>query len=503
MAAYQPIQMPGGSGDFGDAFDRILRARQASQQAEEHRAEMLLRQQALTQQQQLQNAQISNYQSEAGQRTAVEAARKAKAELEGKQAIIQALDSGKHDLAKQIGKTLGISVDRQAPSVTQLPGNTTMAPVGVDLTAPPAEGEDMQAVFARNAGAIAANAPQAPKEPTGWNINGMAYDPAQTEAATDAEREKLAKRVGGAFEPLGYGPTAAALARGDTGKPGEIEALISQRMKADQADKERRDLLQTRIDATSTQHERENLTVGQKLSEAAKNRDARIAAAQAGGGGARTDQANLAGYKYIDSTIHQAGQELGLPKLNETITGIDLALNELSKPSGAAQIGGRVALERYLRGGPPTDAMDNKEAARLGGAWSRLEGAVQEYVNGSHSPGQLQAIIEEGQAAKEIMASARTRRFAALKGRLANDPALENVRGTVNQRFRQLTEGMGAAPEDIFPGAGNALPPVGAGSVAAKPKQAPTVRERLTGATPSGKDAEERKRRLLMELGGQ
>lgn len=75
MAAYQPIQMPGGSGDFmGDVIDRIMRARAAQQAAEEHRAEMLLKTQALQQSQQLQGAQIENYQSEARHRTALEGA---------------------------------------------------------------------------------------------------------------------------------------------------------------------------------------------------------------------------------------------------------------------------------------------------------------------------------------------------------------------------------------------------------------------------------------------
>ncbi len=341
MAAYQPIQMPGGSGDFGDAFDRILRARQASQQAEEHRAEMLLRQQALGQQQQLQNAQIQNYQSEADQRKAAETARKAKFELEGKQAIIQALDSGKHDLAKQIAKTYGIAVDRQAPSVTQLPGNTTMAPVGVDLTAPPAEGEDMQTVFARNAGAIAANAPQAPKEPTGFNIGGVPYDPAQTEAATDAERAKEAKRVGGAYEALNFGPQASALVMGNTGKPPEVDQAFIATQRAKEAADQRQMLLDQRLAATQAQHERENLTVGQRLSEAAKNRAAMIESRVAGGGGARTDQANLGAYKYADQVVHQAGQELGLPKLTDTLNLFDIAKQELGKDSGAAQVGAR------------------------------------------------------------------------------------------------------------------------------------------------------------------
>jgi len=503
MAAYQPIQMPGGSGDFmGDVVDRIMRAREASRKAEQDRAELLLRQQALGQQQQLQSAQIQNYQSEADQRKAAEADRRAGIQREGTAAVIAALDAGKHDLAKQQAKLYGIDISKVAPSVTQMPGNTTMAPLGIDLTAPPAEGEDMAATFDRNAKAIASNAPLAPKEPTAWNINGTPYDPASTEAAIAAEREKTAKRTEEAFSPLGYGPVAGALARGGTGaKPVEVDTLISQRMKADQAERDRREMLDRRIDATQAQHERENLTVEQKLAESAKNRAARIAAAQAGGGGARTDQANLSGYKYADQVVHQAGQELGLPKLTETLNLFDIAKQELGKDSGAAQVGARMVVERALRGGPPTQYMDQQEAAHLGGLWAQVTGKLQTAANGQLGDEQRKAIADELDAAREQFIAARERRLGAIKQRLTTDPALQNLRGTANARYRQLAEGMGGGSEDIFPGEGNALPPVGAGSVAAAGKAQPkTVREKL--APKGDQDAEERKKRLLRELGG-
>jgi len=77
MAAYQPIQMPGGSGDFmGDVVDRIMRAREASRKAEQDRAELLLNQQRQAQQGQLQAAQIQDYQSKEQQRLAAEAEQK-------------------------------------------------------------------------------------------------------------------------------------------------------------------------------------------------------------------------------------------------------------------------------------------------------------------------------------------------------------------------------------------------------------------------------------------
>src|SRR6478735_130273 len=497
MAVYQPIQMPGGSGDFGDAFDRIFRAREASRQADQQRAELLLKQQAQQQQGQLQQAQIQNYQSEAAQRATEETARQQQRDLTARQAIMKALDAGQHDLAKQIAVASGVTIAHQAPSVTQMPGNTTMAPLGVDLTAPPAEGETTDAVFKRNADAIASNAPQAPKPPTGWTINGTPYDPAATEAAADAERAKEAKRVGSAYEALNFGPQASALVLGNTGKPPEVDQAFIATKKAEEAAAQRQMLLDQRLEATRAQHERENMTVAERLSENAKNRAAKIEAAKQGGDGARTDQSNLAGYKYVDQVTKEGAKELGLPKLNESLSTIDLALKELQKLSGAAQIGGRMALERALRGGPPTQYMDQMEQNHLGGAWARLEGAIQTAIDGGMAPGQIEAIVHEGNAAKEAMSAARDRRLAAIKGRLERDPALQNMRGSVNERYRQIAEGMGAPAEDIFPGEVNALPPVGAGAVANKPK--PTVRERLTSGTKSSQANEERKKRLIEE----
>lgn len=498
MAAYQPIQMPGGTGDFGDAFDRIFRAREASRLADQQRAELLLKQQAQQQQGQLQQAQIQNYQSEAAQRATEETARQQQRDLTARQAIMKALDAGQHDLAKQIAVASGVTIAHQAPSVTQMPGNTTMAPLGVDLTAPPAEGESTDAVFKRNAEAIASNAPQAPKPPTGWTINGTPYDPAATEAATDAERAKEAKRVGSAYEALNFGPQASALVLGNTGKPPEVDQAYIATQKAKEAEAQRKALLDQRLQFTADQHNRENLTVEQKLSEAAKNRAARIAAAQAGGGGARTDQANLAGYKYADQVAHQAGQEMGLPKLTETLNLFDIAKQELSKDSGAAQVGARMVVERALRGGPPTQYMDQQEAQHLGGVWAQITGKLQTAADGQLGDAQRKAISAELDAAREQFIAARDRRLNAVRERLATDPALQNMHGTANARYKQLAQGMGADAADIFPGETNALPPVGAGSVAAKPK--PTVRQRLTSGTKSSQDAEERKKRLLLEL---
>jgi len=140
-------------------------------------------------------------------------------------------------------------------------------------------------------------------------------------------------------------------------------------------------------------------------------------------------------------------------------------------------------------------------AAHLGGLWAQVTGKLQTAANGQLGDEQRKAIADELDAAREQFIAARERRLGAIKQRLTTDPALQNLRGTANARYRQLAEGMGGGSEDIFPGEGNALPPVGAGSVAAAGKAQPkTVREKL--APKGDQDAEERKKRLLRELGG-
>lgn len=492
---------------LGSIGESLVGAAKAREEKQRYAAQQLRQQKLDEQQAKLQAAQIANYESEAAQRAAQAEEQQKLHRMAAIKDIQASLDAGKIDEAKLKAAAYKMDLGNAQQPITQQPGNTVMAPTNRDLTAPPGEGESTNDVMAANQAAIAQNQPLAPKKAP-YVVGGQQYDPEQTKAAEQAQREETAARVGKAYEPLGYGQQASALALGDTGKAADIDTLIAQRMKADQADKERRELLGVKNQFTTERDERNKLTRQEQIDIAAAHDRARIAGGIAAGGGARTDQANLAAYNAVDRKVKESAKELGLPKLNETISGIDLAISELSKPSGAAQIGGRMALERYLRGGPPTQYMDQQEVTHLGGAWARLEGAVQTAANGEMGQGQLEAVIHEAQAAKEAMVAARARRLAAIRSGLASEPGLENMHGSVNARFKQLAEGIGAPAEDIFPGEGNALPPIGAGSVAASrqaaAKSKPTVGDTLksAGKKKTGESDEARKKRLLQELSG-
>lgn len=143
MAAYQPIQMPGGSGDFSDAFDGIFRAREASKKREQDRAEFLLKQQALQQQGQLQQAQIQNYQSEAAQRAAAEADRKTGIERTQKLDIANAIPKIRDMLTPghpgydpeagmSLARAYGINLAAQAPQMPTEPIKRDIGPTQVE-----------------------------------------------------------------------------------------------------------------------------------------------------------------------------------------------------------------------------------------------------------------------------------------------------------------------------------------------------------------------------------
>jgi len=490
-------------GSIGESLVGAAKAREEKQRY----AAAQLRQQKLDEQQaQLHAAQIANYESEAAQRAAQAEEQKKLRQAAAVKDIQASLDAGKIDEAKLKAAQYKIELGDAPQPISQQPGNTVMAPTNRDLTAPPGEGESTTDVMAANQAAIAQNQPLAPKKAP-YTIGGQKYDPEQTKAAEQAQREETAARVGKAYEPLGYGSQASALALGDTGKAADIDTLIAQRMKADQSDKERRELLGLKNTFTTERDERNKLTRQEQIDIAAAHDRAKIAGGIAAGGGARTDQANLAAYKYADNLVKDGAKELGLPKLNETLNLFDIAQEELKKDSGAAQIGARMVAERALRGGPPTQYMDQQEASHLGGLWARFTGAIQTAANGQLGDEQRAAISQEIDAARQQYIAARDRRLAAIRDRIQSEPGLENLHGTANARFKQTAEGMGAKAEDIFPGEGNALPPVGAGSVAATkqaaPKAKPTVGDTLksAGKKKSGGESDEaRKKRLLMEL---
>lgn len=462
--------------------DTLVSAAQRKKQQEKDAADLLLRQQTQAREDRLATAQIGNYQSEAEARKSEAEMRKAAQDRENaaqmataRQGIMAALQAGKPDVARQIAATYGVKLDQQTPPRPQLAGNTIMPPTAVDLTAPPAPGQDASAVEGANAQAIASNQPAAPK-PQPWNIAGVPYDPTAVEAADDAERAKIAERSRAAYQPLGYGDTAAALVQGSTGnKMPEIDTLIAQRMKADQAAKDREDEKARQREFQDQQNQLYRRTFPQAMALADKQAQGRVSAAQAIGG-ARQDQADLAAYKHVDATVHQAVQESGMPKLLQTKELLDLANTELDRPSGAAQIGARMAIERALRGGPPTQYMDEQERNHIGGFQARMEGALQTLATGEMGDAQKQAVRQEIAAARAEYDRFLDRRAQSIGGRLARDPSLQNMQGTVNERWKQTMANYGREVPDLFqPGQNaNALPAIGSRSVAAT--QAPPAK---------------------------
>lgn len=288
--------------------DTLVSAAKTKEEKKRFAAEQLMKQQEQGRQDALANAQMANYQSEADARKHQQDSADLIQHMNATKDIQASLDAGKTDEANLKAKAYRINLARQAPAVSQQPGNTVMPPTAVDLTAPPSPGEKPAEAEMRNADAIAANGPAAPK-PTAWNIGGSSYDPEQTKAAEEATREEEATRVGSAYEPIGYGKEAAALVRGNTGKPVEVDTLISQRQRADDAEKARRDMLGQRQDFTASQASKYKLTAEQQI--ALREKVARIMAQArkdtgGEGSGSPEDLAKLADFVQANPT-DQAG----------------------------------------------------------------------------------------------------------------------------------------------------------------------------------------------------
>lgn len=461
--AYQPIQMPTPNA-FGNLAEIILAARRQAQQEEQARADLLLRRQQHEAQVTQNYAQQQHQAQELGLRQSQEVERGAHNRLVATQQVTAALDQGRPDLARQIAKAAGLG---DITEQRQDPKDSLMMPSFDAPEPPPGQSGPM----------FEPGGMRATREPT-YMVAGEKYDPLQTRMATEARRNRDIEQVRGAFGPLGYGDEAAALAAANTqDKPLDISGLISKRMERDNAREAARTEKETNREFIRGENE--------KYRSEAKTREdyynlANIAASaktdSAGAlAGPRQDQGDLQSRKYVDETITKFEKGTGVPKLLQTMEMFKLAKSELRKPSGAAQVGARMAIERALRGGPPTQYMDEQEQKHLSGVMGRVEGLLETLQSGQFGDEQKQAIDHEIDAAISEFEGSIDRRYQAAAARFKDDPAFENLQGTVNNRIRQTFAAFGRQVPDIYPGGKDRIGAIGSRSVAGTSPAAPPV----------------------------
>lgn len=495
--AYQPIQMPTPNA-FGGLAEIILAARRQSQQEEQARADLLLRRQQHEAQVTQNYAQQQHQAQELGLRQSQETERGAHNRLIATQQVTAALDQGRPDLARQIAKTAGLG---DITEQRQDPKDALMMPSFETPTQKPTPPPTMDLEKANDPAAVQANEKaiadyqtqlagyhpgrtqyefggmRPVRDPT-YMVAGEKYDPLQTRMATEARRNRDIEQVRGAFGPLGYGDEAAALAAANTqDKPLDISGLISKRMERDNAREAARTEKETNREFIRGENEKyrsegKSLEDIYALARIAADAKKDHAAALAG---PRQDQGDLQSRKYVDETVGRYEKTSGIPKLLQTVEMFNLASRELQKPSGAAQVGARMAIERALRGGPPTQYMDEQEQKHLSGVMGRLEGALETLSTGQFGEEQKQAIMHEIDAARAEYETAVDRRYQGIAARLKGDPAFGNLQGTVNRRVQQTFAPFGRQVPDIFPGGEDKIGAIGSRSVAGQARTAAPV----------------------------
>jgi hypothetical protein len=499
--AYQPIHMPQPDG-LGGIAEFIMQARRQAQQEEHARADLLLR----TQQHEAQVNQNFAQQQHQAQAAGRDQQRLDQAgmgaRMEAARQVTAALDSGRPDLAKQIAHAAGIA---DIAEVKSDPRDALMMPSFDAPTQKPQAPPDLDLDRAdRNSpqydpGAVEAHESSVrdyetqlagyhpgkteyefggmrPVRESKYRINGEEYDPLQVRMANEARRGRDIEQVRGAFGPLGYGDEAAALAGANTqDRPIDVSKLIATRMERDNAREATRTEKETNRDFVRGENEKyrnDGLTYEQREALARIGADAKRDSAGAVAG-PRQDQGDLQSRKYVDETITRFEKNTGVPKLLQTMEMFKLAKSELKKPSGAAQVGARMAIERALRGGPPTQYMDEQEQKHLSGVMGRLEGLVETLQTGQFGDEQKQAIDHEIDAAISEFEGSVDRRYQAAVARFKGDPAYDNLQGTVNGRIRQMFAAFGRQVPDVYPGGKDRIGAIGSRSVAGSASPAP------------------------------
>lgn len=488
-------------GSIGDALVSGKKRRDEKQRAA---AEQLFRQKQLDQQGQLQQAQIANFQSEADARKHAQDIQDAKEHLAAARDIQAALDAGKSDQANLIAKQYKMPLSQEASPESQRPGNTLM-PMSSERPGAPTD-EAVQQSAAGSAAAISANPdmnepgappanspglvrdlynsrsagrfePQAPIAPktAAWNIDGQRYDPAQTKAAEDAAREEEAARVESAYKPVGFGPEAGALVRGNTGKAPEVDQAFTATQKAKEAEANRKALLDQREAATMALHERDKLTREEQIAIAAAHDRARVGAAGAAGNAApKIDAGTRGDYNAGEQALGRMDRNVNLKGIVASDDSIKQAMANIMSPNALQHKDAQVQLAKAVRGTSPTDAETHLLYNNLGGLADRIPQFWAKLESGDLSPEQIRLVQGAIGSVKEHISKQLDQAYGAYREQ-ARDPALANLGPSMNAGVRARFQRVGRDVPDVIEAPGAATP-LGAAVKSQQQRQNPLTR---------------------------
>ncbi len=463
MAAYQPIQMPQPDG-LGGLAEIIMAARRQSQQEDQARAELALRQQQheaqVTQNyaQQQQNAQQMGLQGGQLQlqqdRAREEIAQK---RLLGVKELTKALDDGRPDLARQIAQTYGIDMNENP---AQSPRDTLMRP-SPEAPQAPEYGPRATPEIAKQAGGIRAELasfepgaqgdqfyrdqaenertrfetknrpmemlgqmPMPPRSPS-YQVNGEQYDPQQRREAEAATRDLNTQRFADSFQGVkGMGQYIPVYQAGVQAglTPEKSFELMQKRMEQDAAAADRN----------------ENARLQREQSDVNNRRIAGAMGARVGHDdpfkGRAADRGDESAVDQITSKVFQntgfKEAQIANQKFNNMATAA-------AKPNAALDAVTAGSFVKMAQGGTGVISDSDMEQFwnRIGGVKERTGQWVQNVIDGKIVPEKRAAVI---QALHELGALAKQRVDGIKEGlryRLTNSPYADRTNDVMGTYF--------------------------------------------------------------------
>jgi hypothetical protein len=464
--------------------DSLVGAAQTAEKRKKEAADLLLKQREADRMDANSAAERDNLKSLMAQREGETNRNAVQDHLAATKEIMSALDAGQTDRAHAIATayrtpltqappTPGVAEEgpQATPEIAQQAGKIRAEQASFE----PGAGPDSQYTGAAKAEMNRfAGAQNPPSTPGAYSIGGASYDPAQTAAAEESKRAEEAKRAKEAFAPVGYGAQAAAIAT--TGaKPGEIGSLVTGLQKSDQVTKAREEdhALQRQFNATENQKYKSDEELKLRLANISAN--ARIGAArEIGNSPSKADSATRGDYTAAQKAMVNMDRVVGLPKLVSSDASLRQALDNIKSDNPVAQHDAQIQLARIVRGGVPTTAEEQMLYKNVGGLANKIPTFWAQVESGQLAP-ETQAAVKDVVQSADAHTQAQLDRAYQTYRKMASDPALENLRPTLNSEVKARFAAVGRDVPDVFP-TSDKQTPLGSASRAVREEKNPLVR---------------------------
>lgn len=469
--AYQPVQVGNDLGGFNRFFETMRAAKQQQDADNARRAELLLRQRQQDSLEQERQRRLTNEQNQR--------------QLEGRTAVMQALDAGRPDLARQYAQAYGINLGEQVTKPAQDPGDTLMKPSTVANTEPVAgpvpSSEDMAlATFSRNANSDAplgslpgqiADAEagrqqfeqdqkgmsflpgglEKPKaEQRAYSINGQTYDHLEARRVKQEEIARNVEQQRAAFSGFGdkYGNLAAGLAAGADPKLSPVIAAAMEKDTAREASVTEKNNMR--------EFNREEHRLNRQQSD---ENNRRIAAAMGARAGIAEKEAtsNLNAAKFFSDEYGKFQREAGLPQDAKDFRQLNDAVKLARTGNALAQRKAAFNLGRSINGpGVFTDKDRTAILGNISGVLGAAETWMQRLLSGEMGDRERAVVAEAVELQLKQVQSRIDGYDQAARQRFGPDSEFADVQNLFENRHRAFLQQFGRG-EDLQPRGGSEL----------------------------------------------